>query len=108
MINEATKRLNQEIPKASGEASRVVAEAEGYASERVNQALGETARFRSILAEYRSAPTVTRTRMYLETMNTVLPTIGNVMVVKDGKTAPLPYFDMRRPRTAAAATETPQ
>lgn len=109
MINEATKRLNQEIPKASGEASRVIAEAEGYASERVNQALGETARFRSILAEYRSAPAVTRTRMYLETMNQVLPTIGNVMVVKDGKTAPLPYFDMRRPRAAAAAaTETPQ
>ncbi|MBK6726612.1 MAG: FtsH protease activity modulator HflK [Xanthomonadales bacterium] len=103
MINEATKRLNQEIPKASGEASRVIAEAEGYASERVNQALGETARFRSILAEYRSAPTVTRTRMYLETINAVLPTIGNVMVVKDGKTAPLPYFDMRRPRTAPAA-----
>ena len=107
MINEATKRLNQEIPKASGEASRVIAEAEGYASERVNQALGETARFRSILAEYRSAPTVTRTRMYLEAINAVLPTIGNVMVVKDGKTAPLPYFDLRRPR-AAAATETPQ
>ena len=103
MINEATKRLNQEIPKASGEASRVIAEAEGYASERVNQALGETARFRSILAEYRSAPVVTRTRMYLETIKAVLPTIGNVMVVKDGKTAPLPYFDMRRPRAAAAA-----
>lgn len=106
MINEATKRLNQEIPKASGEANRLIAEAEGYATERVNQALGETARFRSILAEYRSAPAVTRARMYIETINAVLPNIGNVMVIKDGKTAPLPYFELRKPH--AAATETPQ
>ncbi len=108
MINEATKRLNQEIPKASGEANRLIAEAEGYAAERVNQALGETAAFRSILTEYRSAPAVTRARMYIETIRNVLPTIGNVMVVKDGKTAPLPYFDLRKPPAAAAIQEQPQ
>jgi membrane protease subunit HflK len=107
MINEATKRLNQEIPKASGEANRLIAEAEGYATERVNQALGETAAFRSILAEYRSAPAVTRARMYIETIRNVLPNVGTVMVVKDGKTAPLPYFDLRKPR-AAATQEQPQ
>lgn len=106
MINEATKRLNQEIPKASGEANRLIAEAEGYATERVNQALGETARFRSILAEYRAAPAVTRARMYIETIHKVLPNVGNVMVVKDGKTAPLPYFELRRPHTVSA--EAPQ
>lgn len=99
VINEATKRSNQEIPKASGEANRLIAEAEGYATERVNQAHGDTARFRAILTEYRSAPAVTRARMYLETINTVLPRIGNIMVVKDGKTAPLPYFDLRKPRS---------
>ncbi|HQW80254.1 MAG: FtsH protease activity modulator HflK [Rhodanobacteraceae bacterium] len=107
MINEATKRLNQEIPKASGEANRLIAEAEGYATERVNQSLGETARFRSILAEYRSAPAVTRARMYIDTIQSILPNIGNVMVVKDGKTAPLPYFEMRRPRSTPV-TETPK
>ena len=107
MINEATKRLNQEIPKASGEANRLIAEAEGYATERMNQSLGETARFRSILAEYRSAPAVTRARMYIDTIQSILPNIGNVMVVKDGKTAPLPYFEMRRPRSTPV-TETPK
>lgn len=106
MINEATKRLNQEIPKASGEANRLIAEAEGYATERVNQALGETAAFRAILSEYRSAPAVTRARMYIETIRNVLPNIGTVMVVKDGKIAPLPYFDLRKPR--AATQEQPQ
>lgn len=106
MINEATKRLNQEIPKASGEANRLIAEAEGYATERVNQALGETAAFRAILSEYRSAPAVTRARMYIETIRNVLPNVGTVMVVKDGKTAPLPYFDLRKPR--AVTQEQPQ
>src|SRR3546814_13843525 len=47
MINEATKQANQRVPLARGQANRVIAEAEGYAPERVNNALGETARFRS-------------------------------------------------------------
>jgi TRAP-type uncharacterized transport system fused permease subunit len=49
MINEATKQANQAIPRAEGEANRVVSEAEGYATERVNLALGESARFESVL-----------------------------------------------------------
>src|SRR3546814_15517339 len=73
MINEATKQANQRVPLARGQANRVIAEAEGYATERVTNALGETARFRSILAEYRGAPPVTPTRLYLETLNQVLP-----------------------------------
>ncbi len=100
MINEATKRANQEIPRARGQANRAIAEAEGYATERVNQALGETARFRSILTEYRSAPDVTRTRMYLETLNKVLPEIGTVLVVQDGQSSPLPLLNLSQPRPA--------
>ena len=95
MINEATKQANQVIPRAQGEASRTIAEAEGYATERVNGALGETARFRSILAEYRQAPEVTRTRMYLETIDRVLPNIGSVVVVQDGQGSPLPLLRLR-------------
>jgi len=95
MINEATKQANQVIPRAQGEASRTIAEAQGYATERVNGALGETARFRSILVEYRGAPDVTRTRMYLETIDQVLPKIGSVIVVQDGKTTPLPLLRLR-------------
>lgn len=95
MINEATKQANQVIPRAQGEANRTIAEAEGYATERVNGALGETARFRSILAEYRQAPEVTRTRMYLETVDDVLPRIGSIVVVQDGKASPLPLLRLR-------------
>jgi membrane protease subunit HflK len=92
MINEATKQANQEIPKARGEANRALSEAQGYATERVNYAKGQTARFNAILAEYRSAPEVTRTRLYLETIFNVLPKVGTVMVVKDGQMSPVPLM----------------
>lgn len=95
MINEATKRANQEIPRARGNANRVISQAEGYATERVNQARGETARFRSILGEYRAAPEVTRTRMYLEAINEVLPKVGSVLVVQDDQVPPLPLLNLR-------------
>jgi len=95
MINEATKQANQEIPKAKGEANRALSEAQGYATERVNQAKGETARFNAILVEYKSAPEVTRTRMYLEALNAVLPRVGSVLVVQDGQVGPLPLLNLR-------------
>ena len=95
MINEATKQANQEVPRARGEANRALSEAQGYATERVNQAKGETARFNAILTEYRSAPDVTRTRMYLETLNSVLPKVGSVLVVQDGQVGPLPLLNLR-------------
>src|SRR5690606_16557769 len=78
MINEANRELNQTIPRAQGTANRIIAEAEGYATERVNRALGETARFNAVLAEYRNAPEVTRSRMYLETLHDALPRVGSV------------------------------
>jgi modulator of FtsH protease HflK len=102
MINEATKRANSEIPRARGQANRVIAEAEGYATERVNGALGETARFRSILAEYRSAPDVTRSRMYLEAVDDVLPRIGSIVVVQKGQMPPLPLLNLRDAQPAAS------
>lgn len=105
MINEATKRANQELPRASGEASRIVAAAEGYATERVNQARGESVRFTSILNEYRGAPEVTRTRMYLETMNQVIPKAGSVLVVREGQVGPLPLMNLQEGRRRAAAQE---
>ena len=89
MVNEANRELNQAIPRAEGTANRVIAEAEGYATERVNRALGETARFSAVLAEYRNAPEVTRTRLYLEALHRALPRIGSVIVMEEGQALPL-------------------
>jgi modulator of FtsH protease HflK len=93
MINDANRQRNQAIPRAEGTANRIIAEAEGYASERVNRALGETARFNSVLAEYRDAPAVTRSRLYIETLQEVLPRIGSVVVMKEGQVLPLLNLD---------------
>ncbi len=93
-INEAQKRVNQEIPRAEGAALRTIAEASGYATERVNLAEGESARFSAMLAEYREAPAVTRTRLYLEAMRDVLPNVGRILVVQEGQMSPLPLLDL--------------
>ncbi len=98
-INEARKRVNQEIPRAHGTAMRRIAEAEGYATERINRAKGESTRFNSVLTEYRQAPEVTRTRLYLETIGEVLPTIGRVLVVQDNQFGPLPLLDINHENT---------
>lgn len=93
MINDANRQRNEAIPRAEGTANRIIAEAEGYASERINRALGETARFNAVLAEYRDAPAVTRSRLYIETLQEVLPRIGSVVVMKEGQVLPLLNLD---------------
>jgi modulator of FtsH protease HflK len=84
--NEAWAQYNKEIPKARGEAKQLIQEAEGYAVERVNRSKGDAERFLSIQREYSRAPSVTRTRIYLETMTEVLPKAGRkVLMDKEAK-----------------------
>jgi len=105
MVNEANRELNQAIPRAEGTANRIIAEAEGYATERVNRALGETARFSAVLAEYRNAPEVTRTRLYLEALHRALPRIGSVVVMEEGQALPLLNLGESELRRFAAPEE---
>jgi membrane protease subunit HflK len=71
LINEGMQVYNEEIPKARGEAERMVLIAQGYASERVNRAKGDVARFNSVYDEYRRAPEVTKQRLYYEMVEEV-------------------------------------
>lgn len=103
MINEANKQANQAIPRAQGEANRLISEAEGYATERVNRALGEADRFNSVLVEYRNAPDVTRSRMYLESLQRTLPKVGTVLMIQDGQIPPLPLLNLRDAQPAKPA-----
>lgn len=103
LINEAQSQYNQVIPRAEGEARQTIQEAEGYALDRVNRAEGDAARFTSLYEEYRKAPEVTRQRMYLETMNDILPKVGRKLVVDDQVQGLLPLLDLdgvasRRPQ----------
>ncbi len=71
MINEGKEAYNQAIPKAGGQAQQTIQEAQGYAIERVNKALGDVARFNAVLGEYQKAPNVVRTRLYYEMYDSV-------------------------------------
>lgn len=71
LINEGKEAYNAEIPKAQGEADRLVQVAQGYAAERVNKAKGDVARFNAVYEEYRKAPDVTRRRLYYEMIEEV-------------------------------------
>ena len=71
LINEGMQEYNEEIPKARGEAERMVLVARGYATERVNRAMGDVARFNSVYAEYQRSPEVTRQRLYYEMIEEV-------------------------------------
>lgn len=83
-INEAMKQYNEVVPKAKGQALRTIETAKGYAAERVNEAQGDVNKFEKILTEYQKAPTVTRQRLYLETMGKVLPQIPEKWVIEQG------------------------
>jgi modulator of FtsH protease HflK len=78
--NEGQAYASDVIPKARGTASRLAEEAEGYRSRVVAQAEGDAQRFRSVLAEYQKAPTVTRDRMYIDTMQQIYANVTKVMV----------------------------
>jgi len=94
LINEAWADYNQTVPNARGEAERVVRAAEGYALERVNNARGDVARFVNIYEEYRKAPDVTRKRLYLETLNEVLPKTGRKLIVDSSMKGLLPLLNL--------------
>jgi membrane protease subunit HflK len=95
LINEAETARNRIIPRARGEADEIIAEAEAYRSRRVNQARGEAARFSELLAAYSEAPALTRQRIYLETLDEVLPQAGKLVVLDGGAGSPLPLLHLR-------------
>ncbi len=104
LVNEAQETYNRVIPKASGDAKKIIEEAYGYQAERINNAQGETQRFNDILREYKNAPDVTRKRMYLETMRSILPTVESVYVIDKDQQAPIPLMNIT---SAAGLSLTP-
>ncbi len=84
-INEAEAYRNDVVPKARGAAARRIQEAEGYKLRVIAESTGEAARFSKLLVEYKKAPDVTRKRLYIESMESVLSQTDTVMVdVKGG------------------------
>jgi membrane protease subunit HflK len=85
LINEAQAYFNDVVPKARGAAARKKQEAEGYKEQVIAQATGDASRFSQLLAEYQKSPDVTRKRLYIEAIESVLSNTNTVMVdVKNG------------------------
>ena len=80
MVNQAEGYRNDLIPKARGEAEAMIRAAEGFRESRIKRAEGDAAKFTTILQEYRKAKSITEKRLYLETMEKVLPGIEKVIV----------------------------
>lgn len=94
IINEAHAVRNELIPSARGDAARIEEEAAAYAFRVVQGARGDTARFNALLAEYQNAPGVTRTRLYLDTMERVFGETGKVLISGEGDGTNLIYLPL--------------
>jgi membrane protease subunit HflK len=108
--NEGEAYANTVIPNARGAAAQIVQNAEAYRQQVIATASGEAKRFLSVLEEYRKAPDVTRRRMYIETMTSVLGPMNKV-IVDDSAKGVVPYFQlpsMLKPQTEPAPTQTPR
>ena len=83
LINQARADYNRVIPRAAGEAEQTIQQAEGYALNRVNTAEGEVSKFNDLYSEYIKAPEVTKTRIFLETMENILPKMGQKIITDE-------------------------
>lgn len=110
LIYEAKGYQEDIIPKTKGRAAEILREAEAYREERVKRAQGDAGKFLAILKEYEKAKDVTRERLYLETMEEILPNIKKVIIdskVGGGLLQLLPLEEMVKPTLSTEEREIP-
>ncbi len=95
LINQARADYNRVIPRADGEAQQTIQQAEGYALDRVNRATGEVSRFNDLYAEYIKAPEVTKKRIFLETMEDILPKMGQKIITDEKGNSVIPLLQLQ-------------
>lgn len=98
MINIARGEYNKAVPRARGEADQGIQAAEGYAIQRVNEAEGDVSRFDALLAQYLKATDVTKQRLYLETLNEVLPRVESKVIVDESASSVLSLLQLQASR----------
>ena len=102
LINQSQSYRNDILPKAKGEAAQIVNQAKGNAQARQNRAQGEANRFSATLKEYNQAKDIISRRIYIETMEEILPNVEKIII--DGKAADrmLPYLPLDRHKPMAS------
>ncbi|GAB2190096.1 hypothetical protein MAH1_17040 [Sessilibacter sp. MAH1] len=96
LINEARRDYNKVIPLALGEKDQRIREADGYRLKRINEAEGDSARFNALYAEFIKAPEVTKRRIYIETMQEILPRIQSKIIIDERTNNILPLLNLGR------------
>jgi len=96
MINQAWEFYNKKIPLAKGEAKKMIQNAEGYALNRVNRARGDAANFLAVWRAYSLAKDVTRRRLYLETLNEILPKVKRKYIFDESQKGLLPFLPLEK------------
>jgi modulator of FtsH protease HflK len=106
--NEAQTYANRVVPEARGRAAKVLQDADAYREQAVAEAKGETSRFLQIYEQYKKAPSVTRERMYLETMERILSDT-NKTIIDTGRSGPgvVPYLPLTELPVPPSRTSTP-
>lgn len=94
LINEARRDYNKVIPLAEGEKDQRIREADGYRLKRINEAEGDAARFNALLAEYSKAPEVTRRRIYIETLQDIMPGVRSKIIIDEQTRSILPLLNL--------------
>jgi membrane protease subunit HflK len=107
--NEAEAYANDRLPRARGAAARQMAEATAYRDQVIARAQGDASRFGQLVAEYRKAPKVTRDRLYLDSMSSVLSNTSKILVDVDKSGSmiylPLDQIMKSQPRMPDTATD---
>lgn len=96
-INQAEGYQNDVIPNARGEAARMIKEAEGYKIERIRKAEGDVAKFNQVLAEYQNGKDVTKYRLYIETMESILPQMKKFIMESKDESNLLKFLPLNDP-----------
>ena len=102
LVNVANGEYNKVVPRARGEAEQKVQASEGYAVKRINEAQGDVARFNALFVEFMKAPEVTKQRIYIETMQDVLPKIGRKIIIDEEASQILPLLQLPTDATGSS------
>ena len=94
LVNEAWRDYNKVIPLAEGEKDQRIREADGYRIKRTNEAEGDASRFNALFVQYQKSPEVTQRRIYIETMQAVMPLIKSKIVIDEKSRGILPFLNL--------------
>lgn len=109
--NQANKYANEKLPVARGDAQKQLNDAEGYKQSRIAEATGAVARYQSVATEYTKMPEITRTRLYLEALQEVLPQLTGIYIVDSNGGDTLKFLPLTGNTSAlplVPATEAPK